>query len=121
MWQRYNPNPIGSRVGDCTVRAISKVLNQRWDITYIWLCVYGFMLCDMPSANHIWGEFLRSRGFRRYAEENSCTVREFCRYHPDGCYVLALSGHVIAACGGDYFDTWDSGDEPVIYFWRKEE
>lgn len=24
----YNPNPTGKRVGDCTVRAISKALGQ---------------------------------------------------------------------------------------------
>lgn len=28
-WQSYNPNPVkGQRVGDCTVRAISKALEQ---------------------------------------------------------------------------------------------
>ena len=33
MWKKYNPNPKGACVGDCTVRAISKALNQSWEDT----------------------------------------------------------------------------------------
>ena len=34
-WQSYNPNPVsGQRVGDCTVRAISKATGQDWETTY---------------------------------------------------------------------------------------
>lgn len=51
----YNPNPTGKNVGDCTVRAITKALEQDWDKTYIELSVYGLMLGDMPSANAVWG------------------------------------------------------------------
>ena len=29
MWKKYNPNPKGACVGDCTVRAISKALNPK--------------------------------------------------------------------------------------------
>ena len=54
----YNPNPTGKNVGDCTVRAITKALEQDWDKTYIELSVYGLMLGDMPSANAVWGAYL---------------------------------------------------------------
>ncbi len=29
-WRVYNPPPIGSRVGACAIRAVSKALNQDW-------------------------------------------------------------------------------------------
>lgn len=29
MYVSYNANPDGNRVGDCTIRAISKALNQK--------------------------------------------------------------------------------------------
>lgn len=119
MWQNYNANPLHSRVGDCTVRAISKALGEDWYKTYIGLCVYGFRLCDMPSANYVWGEYLKSRGFSR-AMVDCCTVSEFCESHNAGRYVLALDSHVVAAADGDYYDTWDSGNEPVLYYWRKD-
>lgn len=119
----YNANPINNRVGDCTVRAISKALDQPWEDTYIELCLQGFMLCDMPSANAVWGAYLREKGFRRSIIPDECpdcyTVRDFCKDHQDGKFILALAGHVIAVVDGNYYDTWNSGDEIPLYYWYK--
>ena len=121
----YNANPMFKRVGDCTVRAISKALGESWETTYVGLCIQGFIMCDIPNANSVWGAYLRSKGFRREIIPNDCqdsyTVNDFCREHPTGKYVLALSGHVVAICDGDFYDTWDSGEETPIYYWYKEE
>lgn len=38
-----------------------------------------------------------------------------------GRAVVALSGHVVAVIGNDYFDTWDSGNEIALYEWREHE
>lgn len=124
MYQSYNPNPDGARVGDCTVRAISKALGDGWEKTYIMLCIYGFLHHDMPSANAVWGAYLKSKGFRRHVIPDSCpdcyTVSDFAADHPDGTYILAISGHVVAVKDGSYFDSWDSGREIPIYYWQKE-
>lgn len=64
MYSAYNPNPMGARVGDCTVRAISRATGESWDTVYCGLCVEGLRLCDMPTANHVWGAYLRSHVFR---------------------------------------------------------
>ena len=60
----YNPNPSGTNVGDCTVRAISKATGQDWETTYAALSAVGFILHDMPSANVVWGEYLKRLGGR---------------------------------------------------------
>lgn len=124
MWIEYNPNPIGKRVGDCTVRAISKALNQSWEKTYVGMFIQGFMMCDMPSANAVWGAYLKRKGFSRKIipddRPDFYTVSDFCRDNPNGVYVLALSEHVIAVVDGDYYDTWDSGGEMPIYYWTKK-
>lgn len=52
MWVYYNPNPCGRNAGDCTVRAISKALNQDWGTTYAGLTAYGFIRSDMPSGDY---------------------------------------------------------------------
>lgn len=125
MHVSYNPNPQANRVGDCVVRAISRLTNQDWEKTYIDLCVEGLCMCDMPSANNVWGRYLKSKGYKRHiipAEQCDCyTVKDFCADHPQGLYMLALNGHVIACENGDYYDTWDSGNEIPIYYWQKEE
>ena len=124
MWRRYNPNPEGVRVGDCAIRAISKALNQSWARTYCGVCLEGFMLGDMPSANHVWGAYLRRHGFERHAIPPECpddySVEDFCRDHPRGVYVLAISGHVVCVVDGDFYDSWDSGGEIPAFYWRKE-
>ena len=63
----YNPNPTGKNVGDCTVRAISKALGQSWEETYVGLVLQGFIMGDMPSANAVWGAYLRKNNFIRQA------------------------------------------------------
>lgn len=124
MYANYNPNPKAARVGDCVIRAVSKVLNQEWERTYIMLAIYGFMLADLPSANHVWGRYLKDNGFRRSLIPDKCpacyTVKDFCEEHQKGVYLLALNGHVVAVVDGCYFDSWDSGDEVPVYFWEKE-
>lgn len=53
----------------------------------------------MPSANSVWGAFLASCGFTKELVADSCemeyTVVRFAADHPEGTYVLALSGHVV--------------------------
>lgn len=121
----YNPNPAGKQVGDCTVRAVAKALGQSWEDSYIGLALEGFCLCDMPSANSVWGAYLKRHGFRRRLLEDSCpdcyTLEAFCEDHPKGVFVVALSGHVVTVCNGQYHDTWDSGQESPLYYFEREE
>ena len=72
MWARHNENPDGRNVGDCTVRAISTALKQNWETTYVGLSLQGFLMGDMPSANHVWGAYLREMGFRRAVIPDEC-------------------------------------------------
>lgn len=125
MFISYNPNPSGRNVGDCTVRAISKATGQDWGETYLCLCVCGYLMGDMPSANSVWGAYLHEQGFSRHILPDSCpicyTVEEFARDHPVGVYILALSGHVVCVEDGILYDSWDSGAETVLYYWTKQE
>ena len=121
----YNPNPTGKNVGDCTVRALSKALKQSWEETYAGLCVFGFMLGDMPSANSVWGAYLRSKGYVRKMIPDTCpdcyTVEDFTDEHAEGIYIVALSGHVVCVQNGTLYDSWNSKGETPLYFWYKEE
>ena len=125
MWIEWNPNPAGKRVGDCTVRAVAKGTGESWEQAYSGMALEGFLLADMPSANNVWGAYLRRKGFKRHIIPDTCpdcyTVKDFCRDHPSGMYILALHGHVIAVNNGDYFDSWDSGNEAPLYYFKKEE
>ena len=90
----YNANPDGNRVGDCTIRAISAFLGKSWEETYIGIALTGFIMRDMPSADSVWGSYLRQNGCCRYTIPNTApadyTVREFCEDMPDGEYLLSI-------------------------------
>lgn len=122
-YKYFNPNPSNLSVGDCVIRAISKITSEDWKTTYLKLVVQGYVMSDLPSSNRVWGEYLKSLGFQQKLLPNTCpncyTVEEFCQDHPIGNFVLGTGEHVIAAINGDYYDSWDSGREvPVYYFER---
>lgn len=124
MWIRQNPNPCGSHVGDCVVRALSIAMGQEWQETYLDLCVQGLLVCDMPSSNAVWAAYLKSKGWIRFAIPNECpdcyTVRDFCKDNQIGTFILGTGNHAVAVVDGHYVDDWDSGMEVPIVFWRKE-
>lgn len=121
MFIQHNENPEDLNTIDCTVRAIALALNQSWETTYLGMVVMGFLLHDMPSADYVWGSYLEAQGFRKcivptcYPERY--TVKDFCKDHPSGVYILALSKHVMTVIDGDYYDTWDSGNRVPLYYW----
>lgn len=121
----YNPNPEHRFVGDCTIRAICRLLDMDWDTAYTNTVFQGFIRKDMPSGNKTWGQFLLKKGYKRYFipdEYLYCyTVQDFCIDHPVGRYLLVLDEHVVTVVDGNYYDTWDSGRENPIYYWTKGE
>ena len=123
MWVKYNPSPVGAKVGDCSVRAITAALGVDWESAYVLLCNAGFQMADMPSSNAVISAVLRKHGFYRKAIPDTCpncyTVRDFCREYSKGVYVLGTGSHVVAVIDGDYYDSWDSGDEIPQYYWEE--
>lgn len=49
------------------------------------------------------------------------TVEEFCQEHSHGSYILGTGSHALAVIDGDYYDSWESGDEMPIYYYCKED
>lgn len=124
MYRNYNANPGSIRVGDCTVRAISKATGKSWTDVYMGICLQGLLSFDMPSSNAVWGKYLKSIGYKRHMLPDTCpdcyTVEKFCRDHKNGSYIVATGSHAVACIGGDYFDTWNSGNELAIFYFTKE-
>jgi hypothetical protein len=121
MWKYYSNNPCGRTVGDCSVRAISVALGLTWEEAFLKLATAAYGMCDMPSSNAVIWAVLRQNDFISYRlpddRVGSFTVREFCDANPSGTFVLFTSGHVVTAVDGDYWDSWDSGNEAILYVW----
>ena len=121
MYIRFNPNPCGRTVGDCSVRAISAALGLEWEEAFDILTKFARNMCDMPSSDQVWGAVLRANGFYRKALPSNCpdcyTVEDFCYDHPNGIFVLSFGGHVATVIDGNLYDSWDSSNETPVYYW----
>lgn len=119
----YNPNPHGEYVGDCVIRAITKALDKSWNEIYLAMALVGYSMGDMPSSNRVWGQFLKDVGYRRYVIPNTCpdcyTIRAFCEDNPKGTYIVGTGTHVVTVKDGNYYDSWDSGDETPIFYYME--
>lgn len=122
MWVMANPNPKRKHVPDCVIRAICIAMNMDWYSVYDDICDVGRDDCNIPSADAVWGHYLKLRGAEPFQLPRSCpsctTVREFCRMYPTGIYIIGTGSHAVAIINGDYYDSWDSGDEVPSFFWK---
>lgn len=121
MFVFRNENPQKKLVGDCVVRGISTLLDQSWDVTYWGIALQGDKEADMPSSDSVWGNYLITRGCERLVIPSKCpnctTVRQFANDYKKGRYLLFVGGHVVCVIDGNYYDTWDSGEKTVIYYY----
>ena len=130
MFIFHNENPDKKRTIDCVIRAVSFVTDQDWDSTLVGIMIECIKNHDMPEVNYVWAGYLQKFGFEKHMIPNACplcyTVKDFCRDHPEGTYLLVIigygseGGHVVAVKDGDYYDIWDSGNEVPTYYWTRE-
>jgi hypothetical protein len=123
MYKYYNPNPIGRRTEDCSVRAVAKALGISWDDAHDLLSYASKQMGTIMNNNDVISAVLRQNGFHRESLPNFCpdcyTIKDFARDNSRGVYVLGTGSHVVTVINGDWFDMWNSGDEVPQYFWTK--
>lgn len=120
----YNPNPKKKNTGDCVYRAIAKVTNDDWNSAFVMVVSEAYEMKEDTTSNDVWNEVLYSLGFKKRIAPDTCptcyTIKQFCEDNPAGTYVVATGSHVVAVIDGDYYDTWDSGEQVVAYYYSKE-
>lgn len=123
MFIYENPNPGNKTVGDCVIRGISILLDLPWERIYDELADQGRKMYDMPSSNEVWSEYLYLKGYSRSIIPDKCPycyrIKNFCEDHQIGRFLLATGTHVVAVINGNYHDTWDSGNEIPIYYFKR--
>ena len=122
MWIQANPNPEKKQVPDCVIRAICIALNKSWlevsDELYSIARKEYSVTCD----DNIWGQYLYSLGFEPILLPHICpkciTIDDFSKMYPFGTYIIGTGKHAVAVINGNYYDSWDSGNEIPSFFWR---
>ena len=124
-YRYYNPSPVGNITRDCVIRAVSAALDISWDEAFDLVADRAKQMGQTMDENAVYGSILRQVGFYRAVPPNTCpdclTAREFCLDHPEGIYVLGFTGHVAAVIDGQVWDSFDSSDMIVNYYWGLQE
>ena len=129
MYKYYQPNgkDVKDQYGDCTIRALSKVLGLSWietfDLTIPFCREYqtpNVFNVDVKTERDI----LDKLGFTYYGISNKKgskrpTVAGFAKEHKKGTYILNVANHVVAVVDGIYYDTWDSGYKSLYGYYEK--
>lgn len=115
MFIYYNANPLGRRVNDCTVRAISLATDRTWDEAYEELSKYAQEQAIMPDEVTYIDEYLE----KRYIKICGCkdnyriSVGDFVEQNPIGTYLITMNGHITCCIDGYIYDTFDPSDRLV--------
>lgn len=122
MWIRANPNPDGKEVPDCVIRAICIALNKPWEETSDELYAIAREQHSVTCDDNVWGRYLFELGFEAFTLPHICpkctTINEFTKMYPNGIYIIGTGYHAVAVLDGNYYDSWDSGNEIATFFWR---
>lgn len=86
--------------------------------------IEGYLEKDYPNYNSIWWSYLTRNGWKRYLIPDTCplcyTLKHFTEDHNKGVYIVGDGSHTVAVVDGNYIDTWNSGNIPILYYFRKE-
>ena len=122
MWVRCNVNPAHKDVPDCVIRAVAVALNLSWlqvsDELYEVARSEYSVTCD----DNVWGRYLYMKGFKPFLLPENCpecvTIERFTKMFPNGVYIIGTGSHAVAVINGDYYDSWNSGNEVPSFFWK---
>lgn len=122
MWIKANPNPEKKEVPDCVIRAICIALNKPWLEVSDELYSVARQDFSVTSDDHVWGHYLYLLGFEPFLLPMACpkctTINEFTKMYPRGIYIIGTGRHAVAVINGNYYDSWDSGEQIPSFFWR---
>ena len=122
-WQP-NERDLKDKYGDCVIRALTKVLNKKWQEVFDELVPIARKMQCMPNGDPCFEKYLENNGFEYHGISNKKgtkrpTVDSFTKGHKNGTYFLRVAHHVVASVDGFYYDTWDCGYKSLYGYWEK--
>ena len=119
-WVYYNVNPLGERLPDCVIRAISLAANIPYYETYDLLQDIGDVFsCDKLCVDCYSNLLTQVFGYEM-CDGNGKAVSEIGEEHPDDILIVRLKGHLTCVIRNILFDIWDCTDEICDRYWIVE-
>ena len=109
----YNANPLGRRVNDCTVRAISLATSKSWDETYEELSKFAQAQAIMLDEVNYIDEYLNRKFKKLPIRSGKMTVEDFVNENSEGIFLITMRGHITCCIDGCIYDTFDPRESLV--------
>lgn len=117
MYKYYNANSQGNFVNDCVIRAISVAEDMTWGDTYDDLSRIaknnGILLDDVDFVDP-----LLDYRYDRIPLYYDMSVGDFLENHPNGTYLITMSGHITVLKNGVIYDTFDCRNRKIKDVWK---
>ena len=123
----FNPNPSEnsdkSTKGDCVIRAFAIAADIDWLEAFDKLTAYARETYNVPNDKNCYKVVFEQFGFlkRSVGVEKGkfrMTVEDFCKTHPKGRYILRIAHHLTAVVNGKVYDTWNTANKSIYYYWE---
>lgn len=122
------PNPTEKKKAkkdDCTMRAISIVLNITWQEAFDILVNEARKQYDMPNSMKVLEKVLKNNGFETITMKiekgrKRLTAEQFAKSTRKGTYILRVAKHVCAVVDGKIKDAWNCGDSCIYKIYQKQ-
>ncbi len=122
----YNPNPSKKTdVEDCVVRAYCKAFDAEWGDMVVLSTLFAMKDSRLLNDNKVIPKFLEyvgcvrhtvraTKGSKRPTADSLSRKRE----NKDKTFVCSVASHVVTVKNGKYYDTWDSGEKGIYYYYE---
>ena len=119
---QFQPNPVKKDTSDCSIRAVSKILNISWLEAFDLLVDYGRKYSEQPNNSRNINTVLYEKlDMHVYLPKKNITFEKFAHLHPKGTYALNSKGHICALVDGKLYDSWDSRTLDLFFYSTKED
>jgi len=131
-FEYYNANPKDKRVGDCVIRALSKVTGKSWDVIFTALYEIALKQKMMPNDRFVFEKYLKQEGWVKQKQPKDINNKkytgiDFIKYYLvdnnlTDTKIFANIGakHVVAIESKTIFDTWNCSTRCIGNYWIKE-
>ncbi|MCH5167403.1 MAG: hypothetical protein J1F35_05860 [Erysipelotrichales bacterium] len=124
-WEEFNPNPLGKKVDDCSIRSYCAAKGIEWDTAFDYACEIAEKEKDIINSGTVCHKVVTeklgmklNKESKKVKPKDRITVMEWACLHNSGTYILDCGKHYCTVSEGKYYDSWNSGKQKVKAFYE---
>ena len=119
-WVYYNVNPLGEKLPDCVIRAISLGTNiDYYEVLWMLQEIGDIFSCDELCVDCYSNLLTQVFGYREF-DGYGKAVSEIGEIFDDDIIIARIDGHLTCIIRNILFDIWDCSNEICDRFWIVE-